>query len=701
MTTDTLWRNTEVLSPLFPAAAKGDAKAAATLAQALAESDSQPLTEWPRAIRACWQEGLNLLAEEIDRHALVEEQVSLILAVAETSFDHILLRDTLATLARRMFSSYADPAGMIAALGVYDLAVPLTTVRRRWDVFAALEPGAVCCEPTRSLVGSVTEVDAIVDEVIIQFDHPLEMGLALVLSNLVLVKPGSELDLLLQGASAWDSSLAPANFAEVLAQGLVAACEVPANIGEMLLVPRVLSPDQFRAWQGQVVAGPSKSEASERGWDEARGLDELVGLMARQSPKPTRPDGYDNIQDILTAAASRRDQAATFAEAIARLIGVAQGQEWLEELILTVADEAIAWQDVDLFVVICDHMSGRLLPNWYRATLIARPPKFLADACPIMPLRIWSHAERLLAETPGAEKLLLEAVAHGVNVGNTSADALLWLWRTGGEPAQMLANATLLFRTLAKQIRGSYLKSNRDLRKLLMENEHFQRLIMKDGETEHIASLVRCTKHLPLLDAGERQSLLVRIVRIFPEAMSLVEERRHAPARKELEKLTSARTFEQRRRELEEIINVKIPANSRAIGHAREYGDLRENAEYKAAKEEQTYLSARRGELERDLHEIKATTFDHIVVGDVVQPGCAVQLTMADGDVRTYYLLGLWDSVPERRILSYDTPLGRALVGATVGDEITMPAGGDATVSGIAELPPEIKEWVRIPADEK
>jgi transcription elongation GreA/GreB family factor len=693
MTTDTLWRNTDTLPALFAAAAKGDAKAAKSLLQALAEAESPALPDWPRSVRACWQDGLTVIAEKIDRQKLTAEQAELILTVAATAFDHILLRDALATLARKTFADYADPAGMLAALGVYDPQTPLTAVRRRWDVFQALGKDVVCCEPARGVTGTITNVDAIINEVTIELDHPAEVSVGVVLSNMVL-------DLIYQGSVPWDGKIDPTAFAEMLDESLAFACELPGNIAELLLVPRVLTAEQFRSWHGHKSAGSKAAETNERAWDEARGLDELEDLLSRQQVKETRPAGFDNVQEILLGAADREDQATTFANTIARLVSVAHGQEWISEIVIAVADEAISWQDTDLFITICDRMSGRLLPHWYRATITARSPEFLADVCPDMPLRIWNHAERLLAETSGTDNLLLESVTRSVASNNTTCDALLWLWRTGGEPAKMLANAVLLFRTLAKVVRGSYLKANRDLRKLLQENEKFQRLIMKDGDLEAIASLVRCTKHLPLLDSGERQSLLVRIVRIFPEAMSLVEEKRHAPTRRELDKVTSARTFEQRRKELEEIINVKIPANSRAIGHAREYGDLRENAEYKAAKEEQTFLAARRAELERDLHEIKATHFDDLDIGDVVQPGCAVDITLAKGETRTYYLLGLWDSVPERRILSYDTPLGQALVGCSVGDEITMPAGGDAVVSAVNELPEEIKEWVRIPADQ-
>jgi transcription elongation GreA/GreB family factor len=699
MTTDTLWRNTETLAPLFTASAKGDDKATRSLLEALSQAETPSLPEWPRDIRSCWQDGLTALAAEVDRHKLTTDQAELVLAVAETGFDDILLRDTLATLARKTFADYPDPAGMIQALGVYDVATPLRVVRRRWDVFQALDRDVICYEPSRGATGRIVEVDAIINEVVIEFDHPVEVSVSVVVANMVLVKPGSELDLIFQGSVSWDGKMDPDEFATIQAESIAFAGELPPNITELLLVPRLMTPEQFRSWRGHKAGGGKKAESTERSWDEARGLAELEDLLSRQPMKEERPEGFDNVRDILLAAAERTDQASTFATTIARLVAGAHGQKWITELVLAVADNAVTWHDPHLFVTICDDMSGRLLPHWYRATISARSPQFLAEMCPDMPLRIWAHAEKLLAESRENENLLLEAVSRRVATATTSCDALLWLWRSGGEPARMLANATLLFRTLAKEVRGSYLKANRDLRKLLQENEKFQRLVMKDGDLEAIASLVRCTKHLPLLDSGERQSLLVRIVRIFPEAMSLVEEKRHAPARRELEKMTSARTFEQRRRELEEIINVKIPANSRAIGHAREYGDLRENAEYKAAKEEQTYLSARRGELERDLHEIKATMFDDIQIGDVVQPGCAVDITLADGETRTYYLLGLWDSVPERRILSYDTPLGQALVGCSVGDEFTMPAGGEAKVSAVNELPEEIKEWVRIPAE--
>jgi transcription elongation GreA/GreB family factor len=189
----------------------------------------------------------------------------------------------------------------------------------------------------------------------------------------------------------------------------------------------------------------------------------------------------------------------------------------------------------------------------------------------------------------------------------------------------------------------------------------------------------------------------VKIVRIFPEALELVEERQEVVAKKPLDRLTSYRSMKERHEELEEIVNKKIPENSAAIAHARSYGDLRENAEYKAAKDNQRYLMARRKELEHDLKEVLPTDFVEVVVSETVVPGCTVDLTHPSGKVQTFHVLGLWDSQPEQHIISYDTPLGRALVGQKLGNTIELPEGGTATVSGLRALTAELLQWVKAP----
>ncbi len=105
---------------------------------------------------------------------------------------------------------------------------------------------------------------------------------------------------------------------------------------------------------------------------------------------------------------------------------------------------------------------------------------------------------------------------------------------------------------------------------------------------------------------------------------------------------------------------------SARIEEAREHGDLRENAEYHAAKEEQGKNEARIRQLE-DLLK-RAVIVESAQGTDAVSPGCLVEIRMAGDDETMTYLVG---SIEERHdryeVLSTSSPLGQALVGAGVG----------------------------------
>ena len=108
---------------------------------------------------------------------------------------------------------------------------------------------------------------------------------------------------------------------------------------------------------------------------------------------------------------------------------------------------------------------------------------------------------------------------------------------------------------------------------------------------------------------------------------------------------------------------------SRWIERAREHGDIRENADYDAAKNEQGHNEAR-------VRHLEALLRDAIVVdgpdGDVVEPGTVVEVRMDDDDDTTHYLVG---SIEERHdeydVLSTSSPLGQALLGASPGEVVS------------------------------
>jgi transcription elongation factor GreA len=129
--------------------------------------------------------------------------------------------------------------------------------------------------------------------------------------------------------------------------------------------------------------------------------------------------------------------------------------------------------------------------------------------------------------------------------------------------------------------------------------------------------------------------------------------------------------------ELNELKTVGRPAISAEIETARAHGDLRENAEYHAAKEEQGRMEARIRQLEALLRD--ATVSDPVST-DVVAPGLAVSLEV-DGEAQSYLLGSREEQHRTLTVLSPDSPMGQAIVGATVGTTATFATPAGATVS--------------------
>ena len=129
---------------------------------------------------------------------------------------------------------------------------------------------------------------------------------------------------------------------------------------------------------------------------------------------------------------------------------------------------------------------------------------------------------------------------------------------------------------------------------------------------------------------------------------------------------------ERRKGEYDHLVNKDIPANVKDIAIAKSYGDLRENHEFKAAKEMQKVLQRRKQELELQLARARGTDFANVRT-DIVVPGTRVAFTdLASGKQETLSIFGAWDGDPDRNILSYLTPLAQALVNKGVGAEVEM-----------------------------
>lgn len=140
--------------------------------------------------------------------------------------------------------------------------------------------------------------------------------------------------------------------------------------------------------------------------------------------------------------------------------------------------------------------------------------------------------------------------------------------------------------------------------------------------------------------------------------------------------------FEEQIQALERELKQELP---REIQRARELGDLRENAEYQAAKERQRFVEARIGMLRARLSEVSLLNLDKLP-RDRAALGSTVRLREAEGGTVVYQLVMPEDADPGKGFISTASPIGRAIVGKELGDEISVPTPGGVRDFEIVEL---------------
>lgn len=130
--------------------------------------------------------------------------------------------------------------------------------------------------------------------------------------------------------------------------------------------------------------------------------------------------------------------------------------------------------------------------------------------------------------------------------------------------------------------------------------------------------------------------------------------------------------------ELDHLKSVKRPAVINAIAEARAHGDLKENAEYHAAREQQGFIEGRIQELEYTLSHAQLIDVSTLNAGSRVVFGATVELADCDtGDEVTYQIVGDLEADIKQGLISVSSPLARALIGKHEGDTVTIqaPAG--------------------------
>jgi len=134
--------------------------------------------------------------------------------------------------------------------------------------------------------------------------------------------------------------------------------------------------------------------------------------------------------------------------------------------------------------------------------------------------------------------------------------------------------------------------------------------------------------------------------------------------------------LEELKKEQGELVNVKRPDVLERVSQARSLGDLSENAEYVAAREELSFIDGRIDELEELLKQVSIISEDPKNSSHVVKLGSKVTVNVK-GKKESFMVVGEWEADPMEKKISHESPLGKALLGKKVGEkvEVEAPAG--------------------------
>ncbi len=211
-------------------------------------------------------------------------------------------------------------------------------------------------------------------------------------------------------------------------------------------------------------------------------------------------------------------------------------------------------------------------------------------------------------------------------------------------------------------------KINKQATLLLFKNDTLVNyMFSKDEDT--VTKMYTLVDDIQDIEQKIKTTLRSRIMEKYPDyKFHTTEEKTATPKGM----LVTAKKKEEKEALLEKIQKVDIPANAAEIAEARAQGDLKENAEYKAAKEHQHYLNVTLTKLQEQLN--RAVVFDPTTVTTAMIT-FATTVTLLNKDTNQeeeYTILGPWESDPDNKILSYMSPFGNALMDKKLNEDVSF-----------------------------
>lgn len=669
---------------------------------------------------------------ELMEDALVEQgslgdAVGVLRMRAEWNSGNTAFRDVCLKKLTSMFRNDPLRKKFVANLG-FDKGVVLAECFRRLDTLQKLKPGLLCLDKTWG-VGAVKKVDAFYERVTIDFSRKTghEMSFAYAAEALQLVDDEHLLARKYRDAVAL-ASLAETEAAELVRIALRSYGPLPVARLQEILSDGIIKPDGWKTfWEAArkalkndpLVVIPAKRNDPITLLEKAKAYD--AAWFAQLAAERTADGIFARLDELADNAKPDELEVSSLKIVGERLAFLMKGfgdkdmsirvqvvvmaRQW------KVAVEHVDWGreaglliEPDMFMAAAQSITAKRLDVLLQLLVgydSARLYQTVTECIPGMTMNVLNSCVGFMLDQ-GQDAACATVFKELVGMRKAGVEVLFWLARRPDrlETWGLGTTGDLAFQilpALEKTYNGERLKAANQLCELVQQREWLEpaaRGMNEVQRTSFIRYLYAAMGKVPV----DTQAMIGRMVRVYPElAEILVSKRDQSESAAPKGGLTSWRSYRQRQKLLEKIVNEDIPKNSRDIGVARSYGDLRENFEYKTAKEQQGILMRRSAELEQDLNTVRGTDFSSCEA-DVAGMGTSVTLQMADGHTEQHHILGEWDQDTEMKIISCSSRMGKVLAGHKVGDELMVP-GEQGEVScriiEVAPLPEAVILWTK------
>jgi len=607
---------------------------------------------------------------------------------------------------RRLMPTGIPKSQGVSALGLKNKAVKLADIWARFEVLREMQPGNFLFNWQTQARGLIREIDQFTGEICLNTAaKPLFIPLAVVLTDCGILQPEAQFLKIVNDPKS--CLLTVSDWRQLVERAALTNLDDNKfkKLSFAVLVPPKFTPAQFDKWWQKQEDSDSPTLTGRHPAD-ARSLHELHSLLNSSARNDVSAEDVEKLAAFFKTlkTAFSKEELIMLGETVAILGEIYAATDmarvlaassecnplWPGELSVRQRDKMLLW----------GQLSSKSLNSLAKVTNLIKGKAYSAELCLQLPLKCWAAFTVQLNETE-----LANALQHCHFI---TADAVLWAWRQRKKLPPDLKRKIIgpaLFLALDIKSSGDWNPALNQLHKLLMDNRDFQQLLLANV-SDNEASLMDRINECNSLSISEKQSLLVKLSRLCGNFKSILEKGEGkgtfaAAARREnidltvqheLPRVTSIRAYRLRAAALDNLINKEFPENTAAIAHARSYGDLRENAEYKAAKERQLLLTRRQQELEVELNNTQASDFSSKKVTDHVIVGSVVSLTLDDDEAEEIYtVLGVWDGAPEKHHISFDSRMGQVLMGKNTGDKVKLPDGRPGTISGIEDLPEALR----------